>query len=64
MKKIEGPKLSPIRPFTHPHNTRPSGALGVGLSLDPEGRKKGSNLHEKSFINRSDLENILQENSL
>ena len=33
MKKIKGPKLSSVRPFTHnPHNTRPSGALGVGLA--------------------------------
>ena len=28
-------------PSIHPHNnTRPSGALGVRLSLDPEGRLK------------------------
>ena len=44
MKKIEGPKLSSVRPSTHPpiRTTRALRALvGVGLSLDPEGRKKG-----------------------
>ena len=52
MKKIEGPKLSPVRPSVHPHNTRPSGALGVGLSLDPEGRLRvmGSIIHQKIEI--------------
>ena len=39
IKKIEGGKLSqPTHPPPTHHNTRPPGAIGVGLSLDPEGR--------------------------
>ena len=38
MRRIEGPLLSPL---TQSDNTRPPGAIGVGLSLDPEGRLKG-----------------------
>ena len=52
MKKIKGPKLSPVHPSVHPHNTRPSGAIGVGLLLDPEGRLKGGGglISERIFI--------------
>ena len=40
MKKNKGPKLSSVHPSTHPSAQHaPGGAIWVGLSLDPEGRK-------------------------
>ena len=48
----DGDQKGPLIFFILRYNTRPSGALGVGLSLDPEGRLRvmGSIIHQKIEI--------------